>query len=106
MALFANGLGTVSPPVRDGLNSCDPNGICRPDLSNVILRRTVTAPIISIGGITLAEEDVLFSGLVPLFVALYQVNLRIPEGIDKGEVPIVIRMGGVESRGYVTIRVE
>jgi len=63
LTIYANGLGPVEPRIADGLNSCDPDGQCLPDFSNVVLRHTATQPAVTIGGAAVPEEDVLFSGL-------------------------------------------
>ncbi len=64
--LLASGLGTVNPPAISGNNSLD------------TLRSTVTAPIVSIGGVPAA---VAFSGLSPQFVGVYQLNVVVPSAL-------------------------
>ena len=107
VVLFANGLGPLDPPIADGLNSCDPDGMCLPGLSNLILRHTRTAPTVVIGGVTVPDTDLLFSGLAPFFVGLYQINFRIPRDAPVGDnAPVVLRMGAVESRPDVTLKIQ
>jgi minor extracellular serine protease Vpr len=64
---------------------------------------SVTAPpAVTIGG---APAPVLFSGLAPGFVGLYQVNAQVPAGAPSGNaIPVVISVGGVASN-TVTIAV-
>ncbi len=63
--------------------------------------------MITIGGVVVPDENVLFSGLSPRSVGLYQLDIRAPQGLPSGDaVPIVIRMGESESRADVTIAVE
>jgi uncharacterized protein (TIGR03437 family) len=51
-----------------------------------------------------AEAQVLFAGLAPQFVGLYQINIFVPLGAVPGDaVPVVIEQGGVMSRDDVTI---
>ena len=107
LTIYANGLGPVEPPIRDGFNSCDPDGQCLPDSSNVVVRHTTTRPVVTIGGAAVPEEDVLFSGLSAGFVGLNVITIRVPAGVAPGAaVPIVIRMDEVESRGDVTLAIE
>ena len=107
LTIYANGLGPVDPPIEDGYNSCGQAGDCLPDLSNLVLRRTTIRPVITIGGVVVPDENVLFSGLSPRSVGLYQLDIRAPQGLPSGDaVPIVIRMGESESRADVTIAVE
>jgi uncharacterized protein (TIGR03437 family) len=72
--IWATGLGWVDPPVREG------------DAAPVSpLARTVTTPVVRIGGrdggvLFSGGENarVVFSGLTPGFVGLYQVNAVVP----------------------------
>jgi uncharacterized protein (TIGR03437 family) len=91
VTLFANGLGAVEPPGITGDNSLD-------------ALRTVQTPVrVFVGG---AEADVFFAGLAPQFVALYQINIFVPQAVVPGnEVPVRIQQGGVMSRADVTIAV-
>ena len=58
-------------------------------------------------GVLVPDENVLFSGPSPQNVALYQVDIRTPQGLPSGDaVPIIIRMGELESSGDVTIAIE
>ena len=107
LTIYANGLGPVDPPIEDGHNSCGAAGDCLPNFSNLVLRSTTERPVITIGGVVVPDENVLFSGLSPLNVAVYQVDIRAPQGLPSGNaVPIIIGMGESESRGDVTIAIE
>jgi uncharacterized protein (TIGR03437 family) len=95
LTIFANGLGAVIPPVGNGQNSMDQ------------LRITAARPTVIVGNVTVPDDDVLFSGLAPQYVSLYQINFRMPAGVQPGNaVPIRIRMSGAESPGTVTIAVQ
>jgi len=92
LIIFATGLGETNPPIVPGSNSLD------------MERRTVTLPTVTIGGV---DAPVLFSGMSPQFVAVYQVNVRVPSDAPTGDaVPLIIEIGGVASRADVTIAVE
>jgi len=107
LTIYANGLGPVNPPIEDGRNSCDPDRECLPDFSNLVLRRTTTRPVVTIGGVRVLDEDVLFSGPAPRYVGVNEVIVRLPKGVPSGDaVSIVIRMGETQSRLDVTIAVE
>jgi uncharacterized protein (TIGR03437 family) len=41
---------------------------------------------------------VLFSGLAPGYVGLYQVNATVPTDAPSGNQPVVISVGGVQSK--------
>ena len=59
------------------------------------LAQTITTPVVSIGAV---PAKVLFSGLAPGYVGLYQVDVLIPAQSKKGTaVPVVISVGGLMS---------
>lgn len=60
---------------------------------------TADTPIVTIGG---SSASVLFSGLAPGFVGLWQVNVKVPAGIAPGEVSLRLSMSG-QSANPVTI---
>ena len=99
ITIWANGLGPVDPPVQDGLNSFDPGGFR--------LRRATMRPIVRIGGVAVPDANILFAGLAPEFVGVFQVNLILPFGLPSGAaLSLVIEIGGVSSRDDITIAIE
>lgn len=84
LSIFCTGLGAVDPPVPSGQRapSAEP------------LARTVSQPLVNIGGI---PAQVIFSGLAPGFVGLYQVNVQVPMGVPSGTQPLEIVINGVPS---------
>ena len=106
ITIYLNGLGAVTPPINDGWNSCT-QSVCAPDFSNLTLRNTTVRPIVKIGGVTVPDSAVLFSGFTPLFAGLYQINLTIPSGITpSNQVPVVIQMGSNTSPPDVSIAMQ
>lgn len=98
LTVFANGLGDVMPPIEAGRNSCDPQGQCAADFSNLVLRHTVSAPAIRIGGLAgvrVSVDDIIFAGLAPQFVGLYQINFVLPDGVETGDA---VGIGFVHTR--------
>jgi uncharacterized protein (TIGR03437 family) len=64
---------------------------------------TTTTPVVAIGG---TSAQVLYSGLTPGSVGLYQINAQVPSGIATGPaVPIVVSIGGVASN-TVTVAIQ
>ena len=64
---------------------------------------TRAQPTVTIGGV---EARVLFSGMAPGFVGLWQINAEVPSSVTSGPaVSLVISAGGVSSN-TVTIAVE
>jgi uncharacterized protein (TIGR03437 family) len=82
---FVNGLGAVS-------GSQPPSGMLTPASP---LAFTAIAPTVTIGG---QQATVLFSGLAPLTVGLYQVNVTVPQGASSGLQNAVISIGGATSK--------
>lgn len=81
--IYCSGLGAVNPPVPAGT----PVDGLHPTVSPVTLL---------IGG---QPANVLFAGLTPGFVGLYQINAVLPQGILAGDtVPVVIQIAGQSSR--------
>lgn len=106
ITIYTNGLGAVTPPINDGWNSCD-QSICAPDFSNLTLRNTTVRPVVKMGGVTVPDNLIFFSGLAPQFAGLYQINLTIPDGITpSGQVPVVIQMGSTSSPANVSIAMQ
>jgi minor extracellular serine protease Vpr len=79
--LYLGGLGPVSKPPASGAAALD-----NP------LSQTVATPTITIGGQT---ANVLWSGLAPGFVGLYQVDATVPDNAGTGLQPATCSVGGV-----------
>ncbi len=107
LEIYATGLGPVYPPVADGENSCGPEGVCLADGANLVLRRTVERPRVSIGGVEVADEAVLFAGLAPALAAVNLVVVEVPQGIEpSAAAEVTIAGDGRASQPGVTIAVE
>ena len=80
LQIFCTGLGAVQEQVETGAPA--------PSFSTVQLPVTVT-----IGGM---EAAIAYQGLAPSFVGLYQVNARVPSGVEPGDaVPLVLTQNGI-----------
>jgi uncharacterized protein (TIGR03437 family) len=82
--IYATGLG----PVRNAPATGRP-------ASSSPLSETTVVPVVTFGGATATE--VLFSGLAPGYVGLYQVNVPIPTGAPSGSVDVVVIVSGQAS---------
>ncbi len=92
IVIYCTGLGEVNPAV--------PTGTAAP-LTQI--SKTIEPISVTVGGIA---ADVLFSGLTPGFVGLYQVNATVPTGVAPGsQVPVTLTGAGQKSMP-VTIAVE
>lgn len=92
LVILCTGLGPVNPPVASG----------RP-ANDGVLHQTTTQPIVLVGGV---PAQVVFSGMTPQFVGVYQINIVIAPGTPTGNaVPLQISMNGVTSRNDITIAV-
>ena len=59
-----------------------------------------------VGGAALRPENILYAGLAPGSISgLYQFNVRIPETVRAGDVPVVIEVGGASTQTGLTIPV-
>jgi uncharacterized protein (TIGR03437 family) len=62
------------------------------------LIQTPEKPRVLINNVPIPEEDVLFSGLAPTFVGVWQINVRIPATQNPGStIPISIQWKGIPS---------
>jgi len=95
LSIYCTGLGDVDQAVGAGQPApSDP------------LAHTVNKVSVTIGGVSVADQDVFFAGLSPGFAGLYQVNLRVPLGVTPGlQVPVVLTEAGQQSPP-VTIAVQ
>ena len=87
--LFLNGLGPVTNQPASG----DP-APTKP------LAMTTATPTVTIGGIAVPSQNVLFSGLAPTAVSLYQIDVLVPN-TGAGLQPIIVTIGGVTSSGTI-----
>jgi uncharacterized protein (TIGR03437 family) len=64
------------------------------------------AVTVTIDGIPVAQSDINYAAEAPgLVCGFFQVNARIPAGTGSGNVPVVIRFGGVVTQANVTVSV-
>jgi uncharacterized protein (TIGR03437 family) len=84
IVIYLTGLGRTSPAVESGVPApSDP------------LPSAIITPSVTLGGMGL---NVLYAGLVPGEVGLYQINASVPFGVPQGfEVPLVISQGGTST---------
>jgi uncharacterized protein (TIGR03437 family) len=82
--LYANGLGPVNGTPGTGQRS-----------SGTVLSRTTQTPEVTIGG---KPAQILFSGLTPETVGLYQINVVIPPDAPTGLQPVTLSVGGVVAK--------
>ncbi len=89
MVAYLTGLGATDPPIRAG------EAAPSQPLHRVKLPVTAT-----LGG---KSAEVLFAGLTPGFVGLYQVNLAVPQ-LPAGDHSLVVSVDGVASNaGLVAV---
>jgi uncharacterized protein (TIGR03437 family) len=82
--LYANGLGPVdNTPASREVTPLEPLASTRVEAS------------VTIGG---RPAQVLFSGLTPGSIGLYQVNAIVPSDAPTGSQPVVVSIGGVDSK--------
>jgi uncharacterized protein (TIGR03437 family) len=88
IVLYVNGMGPVDHQPPSG----EPTPLPPP------LAQTTVLPAVKIGNIA-AHVD--FAGLSPGWVGLYQVNVMVPTDAPTGPQPIVVSIGGVDSKASV-----
>ena len=90
--LFMNGLGEVIDGARPGSGEMSPTAP---------IATTKVSPDVTVGGL---PAQVAFSGLAPLNIGLYQVNVVVPNGLSPGVQPIELMIGGIASKSAVVIQ--
>jgi uncharacterized protein (TIGR03437 family) len=92
LVILATGLGAVNPPVQTGNNALDGQ-----------VHQCVALPTVLVGGV---PANVVFAGMTPQFVGVYQVNIVIQPGTPTGNaVTLQIQMNGITTTNLVTIAV-
>ena len=79
--LYLVGMGATTPPVASGAGA-----------PAMPFAKVDNQPTVTIGG---RQADVLFAGLSPGAVGLYQVIVTLPTGLPSGNLPIVVTQNGV-----------
>ena len=81
IVIWATGLGRTTPSIDSGMPApSDP------------LPYAVIQPTVLIGGVAL---DILYAGLVPGSVGLYQINATVPRSVPLGlSMPLLVTQGG------------
>jgi minor extracellular serine protease Vpr len=87
IVLYVNGLGPVSNTPPSG----EPSGASP-------LSQTTATPTVTIGG---KQAQVIFSGLTPGVVGLYQINAILAADTPTGDQQITVGIGGVTSKASV-----
>jgi uncharacterized protein (TIGR03437 family) len=77
LQLYATGLGSTTPPYPAGQVLTTIYPIANPGQLSV-----------SVGGL---QAQVLFAGMT--YAGVFQVNIRVPEGIPEGDLQVILRVG-------------
>jgi uncharacterized protein (TIGR03437 family) len=89
IVIYLAGMGATNPPVGSGQPA--PSG------PYAVL---VTPPGVTIDG---ENTQILFDGLTPRAVGLYQINLRVPSDARSGSLPLVVTQNGIASNSTTLI---
>jgi uncharacterized protein (TIGR03437 family) len=91
VAIYGAGFGPTSPALAPG----DVPSQALPESGGVA---RLTLPVeVTIGGVTLSPDQVLYVGSAPCCAGLYQLNVIVPNGVPDGNLPIRIRIGNTLS---------
>ncbi|MGI8744113.1 MAG: hypothetical protein ACR2NN_16375 [Bryobacteraceae bacterium] len=88
ITLYGTGEGLVSGAPPDGVPN--PNMPVSTDEKPMVYINAISGPV--------PDEDVLYSGLAPGFVGLWQINVRIPKDAPIGDVPVTVVFKNISSR--------
>ncbi len=91
LIIYCSGLGAVDVPTAAGTTA-----------PSSPLARTANPVTVTVGG---RNATVLFSGLTPSTVGLYQVNALVPEGVTPGSAVELLLSTAGRSSGAVTVAI-
>jgi uncharacterized protein (TIGR03437 family) len=87
IVFYLAGLGLTDNPVTTGAAS-----------PGTVLARPLDMPTVALNGTTV---PILFGGLTPGLVGLYQINLAIPANAPDGDLQLTVTQGGAESNATI-----
>ncbi len=76
---YLAGLGQTSPNVASGIASPSTN-----------LLALLDAATLTLNGVPVPASNILFAGLTPTLVGLYQVDFQVPANAPNGDLPMVL----------------
>ena len=89
---YGTGEGQTSPPGTDGL------------LATAVYPKPALLYSATVGG---ASAEILYFGAVPFQTAgLFQVNLRVPAGLNAGDQELIVKIGTNESQKKLTVSIK
>ncbi len=93
ISLFGTGFGATSPAFGAGE---------LPDRAAAVVER----PRVTLGAVSLAEEDMLYAGVTPGLAGVYQLNIRIPAQTPAGDLPVTLWIGSASTPrgGFLAVR--
>jgi uncharacterized protein (TIGR03437 family) len=85
VTIYATGLGPVTGAMVTGQPA-----------SSTTFQKTTQDPTVTVGGLPAAS--IIFSGLTPGFLGIYQINVQLPVNVPAGaQTPLVVAIGGQRS---------
>ena len=97
ISLFATGFGPTDPPFNAGEV---------PQIEAPPGAADLTNPVsVTIGGLPVPDQDVLYAGVAPCCAGLYQLVVKVPDNAPDGNLAVVATVGGVSTPDgpYVTV---
>lgn len=81
LVMYLVGMGATNPPVASGAET-----------PGTPLSTVTSQPTVTVGSQT---SNVVFAGLTPFFVGLYQIDFQVPMGASSGELEVEVVQNGV-----------
>jgi uncharacterized protein (TIGR03437 family) len=102
LEIYFTGLGKATPNGDPGAQPLRTGGTATADP----LYWMVTRPVITVGGVRVPDSDLLYYGLTPGLAGVYQIDIKIPSGVPRGDsVPLAILMpSGFSDAAPIAIR--
>lgn len=87
IVIYLTGMGATDPAVASGAVSPGLNP--GDQLASAVVR-----PVVNIGN---QAAQIVFAGLTPGAIGLYQINLQVPSGLPAGNLPLTVTQGSVSA---------
>ena len=73
----------------------------KPDAPRIVSGRSVETPAFTLNGVPIPAADILFCGLTPTQVGLYQVDLAVPAKAPNGDLTLILNQPNGPSASVV-----
>ena len=93
VSLYVTGLGLTTPPIVPGTLASQ-------------AAPTILPVSVTLNGVALSANNILYAGAAPGFAGLYQINIQVPGDTPSGNLPISVTIEGTSTPGGAFLAVQ